>query len=471
MAASTAKNSVDFKGDLTLALVVAAALLLGPPLSAQTPKTGQAQIVGVVLDSVNGGFLRNASILLEPAQRSTESDSTGRFKFDSVAPGTYRLGVFHPVLDALDVSIATRPFQTAADSATVVILAVPSPATIVKSRCAGRKAGDGASAILGHVADPETLQPVAGVEVSVAWTEIEVSRSVGLRNTPHVVFDTTDTNGAYRLCGLPSSLAANLKARRGAAVTSEIPVSLGNRSIEVQGRSLLLSKEDSTIRTGSAAVSGVVELEGNPPNLVSRVEVEGTDIATVTNEKGEFSMRNLPSGTHNILARHIGFAVQTATVDLNSREPQRVTLKLPKYVAVMDPVLVTARRNVALDKVGFNTRKKSGAGYFLDSDRIARMHAFYVADILRMVPGLRVVSGPRGEQVVTSPRDIHPCVDYWVDDVPFHEIEPGDVNNFISGGEIVAAEIYQSGLAPPQYTRGGMGCTTIVLWTRFRIRS
>ena len=450
---------------------IALALVITLPLRAQTPRTGQAQIVGVVLDSVNGGFLRDASILLEPARRSTESDSSGRFKFDSVPSGTYQLGVFHPVLDALDVSIATRPFQTAADSATVVILAVPSPATIVKGRCVNKRTGDGSSAILGHISDPETLQPVAGAEVSVAWTEIEVSRS-GLRNTPHVVYDTTDVNGAYRLCGLPSALDANLKARRGAAVTSEIAVSLGNRPVEVQGRNLLLSKEDSTTRTGNAVVSGVVQLEGNPPNSVSRVELEGTDIAVVTNEKGEFTMRNLPSGTHNILARHLGFVVQAATVELNSREPQHVTLKLPRYVAMMDPVLVTARRNVALDKVGFNMRKKSGAGYFLDADRISKMHPFYVADILRMVPGLRVVSGSRGEPIVTSSRDLRSCVEYWVDDVPFHEMEPGDVNNFISGGEIVAAEIYQSGMAPAQYIRpGGTDCTTIVLWTRFKIRS
>lgn len=447
----------------------ALAVLIALPLRAQTTKTGQTQIVGVVVDSVNGGFLRNASILLEPTARSTESDSTGRFKFDSLPPGTYQLGVFHPVLDALDVSIATKQFQTAADSATVVIIAVPSPATIVKSHCADKRTGAGSSAILGHVSDPETLQPVAGAEVSLGWTEIEISRSAGLRNTPHVVFDTTDTNGAYRLCGLPSSLEANLKVRRGAAVTGEVPVSLGSRAVEVQGRNLLLSGEDSTTRTGRAAVSGVVQLEGNPPNSVSRVELEGTDVAVVTNEKGEFTMRNLPSGTHNLLARHLGYVVQVATVDLNSRETQHVTLRLPKYVPMMDPVLVTARRNVALDKVGFTTRKNGAAGYFLDAERISRMHPFYISDILRTVPGLRVTSGPHGEQVVSSSRDFRNCVQYWVDDVPFLEVEPGEVNHFISGGEIVAAEVYQSGFVPAQYARGA-DCTTIVLWTRFKIR-
>ncbi len=455
---------------------LAIALIIAAPLSAQTnpasTKTGMAEIVGAVLDSVNGGLLSGATVLLQGGQRSVETDSAGRFKFDSVPPGTYQLGVFHPILDALDISIATRPFHAAPDSANVVILSVPSPATIVHGRCGNLASQAGSSAIFGHVSDPETLQPVAGAEVSIAWSEIEVSKSVGIRSTPHLLTDTTDTNGGYRLCGLPSSLDATLKARRGAAVTGEIAVSLGGRPIEVQGRSLLLSTKDSTIKTGNATVTGVVTLEGNPPDAVSRVEVEGTPIAAVTNAKGDFTLRNLPAGTRNIVARHLGYAVQSAAVDLNPRETQHVTIKLPKYIAVMDPVLVTARRNVALDKVGFNMRRKSAFGYFLDADRISKMHPFYVSDILRQVPGLRVGYGPRGEAVVSSTRDIRgSCVDYWVDDVPFLEIEPGDVNDFVNGSEVVAVEVYQSGTAPAQYVRNGGSCTTIVLWTRFRIRS
>ncbi len=458
------------------ARTLALALLLATPLGAQTgsppTRSGMAQIVGAVVDSVNGGLLPGATVLLQGSQRSTETDSTGRFKFDSIPPGEYQIGVFHPLLDALDISIATKPFHAAADSANLVILAVPSPATIVRSRCGNRSGGSGSSAVFGHVSDPETLQPVSGAEVSIAWSEIEVSKTVGIRNTPHLLVDTTDNDGAYRLCGLPSALEATLKARRGAAATGEIPVSLGDRPIEVQGRSLLLSKNDSTTRTGNATVSGVVVLEGNPPDAVSRVEVEGTSIAAVTNAKGEFTLRNLPAGTRNIIARHLGYAVQSAPVDLNPREPQRVTIKLPKYVAMMDPVLVTARRNVALDRVGFNTRKKSAFGYFLDPDRIAQMHPFYVSDILRRVPGLRVLTGPNGEPVISSTRDLgSSCVDYWIDDVPFVELDPGDINSFVNGGEIVAAEVYQSGTAPAQYTRNGGSCTTIVLWTRFRIRS
>ena len=462
---------------LVLAGAVAAAQPLGaqakPAADSTRPKTGKAQVIGVVLDSVNGGFLTGATILLDGGtHRNTESDTAGRFSFDTIPPGSYQVGVFHPLLDALDISIATKPFHAGPDSASVVILSVPSPTTIMRGRCGNQKTESGSSAVFGHVSDPETLQPVTGAEVSIAWTEIEVSKTFGIRNTPHLVHDTTDKDGAYHFCGLPSALDATMVARRGAAVTGEIPVSLGNRPIEVQARSLLLSKEDSTTRKGDASVSGVVVLEGNPSDAVSRVELQGTDIAALTNERGEFTLQNLPSGTRNILARRVGYVAQAVPVDLNPHERQRVTIKLPKFVAMMDPVLVTARRNVALDKVGFNQRKKSAFGYFVDADRISTMHPFYVSDILRIVPGLRVSYGPHGDPVVTSTRDIGgSCVQYWVDDIPFLEITPGEINHFVNGGEVVAAEVYQSGTAPAQYTRAGGNCTTIVLWTRFKIRS
>jgi len=454
--------------------IVFAFLFVAAPVAAQTkdslaPKTGKARVVGVVLDSINGGYLTGATVLLDGAQRSVDTDSAGRFSFDSLPPGTYQLGVFHPLLDELDISITPKPFHAGADSASVVILSVPSPATVVASRCPAQK---NESAFIGHVSDPATMAPVTGADVSMAWNEIEVSKSVGIRNTPHLLHDTTDHNGAYVFCGLPNSLDATIKARRGSASTGEIGISLGGRPIEVRRRNLFLSDEDSAAKTGKAVVSGVVTLEGNPPNAISRVELQGTGIATVTNEKGEFTLTNLPSGSRNILARHLGYAAETVPVDLNPRTPEHVTLKLPKFVAMMDPVLVTARRNVALDKVGFNQRKKSAFGYFIGPERIAQMHAFYMTDILRMVPGLRIGYDDHGQPVVTSTRDIlGSCVEYYVDDVPFIELSPGDINSFVSGGEVMAVEVYQSGAVPAQYSRSTGRCTSIVMWTRFKIRS
>jgi hypothetical protein len=461
-------------------LCLATLIAFAPALGAQTPasstppaaaKTGKAQIIGVVVDSLNGRYLSDADVVIEGAKTTLETDSLGKFEIDTLAPGTYQVGVFHPLLDTLSIALATKPFHVGPDSSSFILLAVPSAATIVRGMCPAQSDARGKSAVIGHVNDPETLRPVAQAEVSIAWTEIEVSKDFGIRRTGRLLHDTTDRAGAFKICGLPSSLQATLQARRGSAVTAEIPFSLGENPIELLARTLLLSTADSTTKVGNATVSGVVLLEGSSANGGSRVELVGTDIVAMTNDKGEFTMRDLPSGSKVLLARHLGFGAESVPVDLSSHEEKHVTMKLAKFVAVMDPILVTARRTAALDKIGFSQRKKSGAGYFIGPDRLDHMHANSVTDILRMVPGLRVSYGPYGDVVSSSRGGRGGCVQYYLDDMPYTEATPGDISDFVNGGEVVAVEVYQDTNAPPQYTRAGTSCTTILLWTRFKIRS
>lgn len=439
------------------------------PASSSGATGGKARILGAVLDSLNGGVLAGADILVEGAKASTKTDSLGKFEFDSLPPGTFRLGVFHPRLDTLGLSIVTRPFHVGPDSTSIVVMFVPSAAAIVHAKCPPQSNALGMSAVIGEVSDPESLLPVAGAEVSIAWTEFEVSKEFGIRRTPHLVRDTTDKSGGFTFCGLPNPMQATLKARHDAAATAEIPIALGDRPVELAARTLLLAATDSATQTGNATVSGVVLLGDGAPSAGSRVELVGTNIVGLTDAKGEFTLRNLPSGSRVLLARHLGYGAQIAPVDLSSHEQPRVTIKLPKYVAEMDPVLVVARRTAALDRVGFGQRRKSGSGFFIGPEQLERRHSSYVTDILRLVPGLRVVPGRFGD-AVTSSRDMNGgCVHYYVDDMPFTEMEPGDVNNIISGGEVVAVEVYQAGLVPAQYMRAGSGCATIVLWTRFKV--
>ncbi len=461
-----------------LAVVAHGAPLLAQQKTSQPPapvaKTGKGEIVGVVIDSLNGRYLSGADVIIEGAKATLVTDSLGKFSIDNLPPGTYQVGIFHPLLDTLGISLATKPFHLGPDSSTAVLLSVPSAATIIRGACSVRPRAQGTSAVIGHVNDPETLQPVMGAEVSIAWSEIEASKQVGLRRTPHVLRDSTDAQGAFKLCGLPSSLQANLQARKGGSVTAEVPILLGDQATELFARTLLLSRADSGAKTGNARVSGRVILEGAPSNAGSRVEVLGTDVVALTNEKGDFTIQNLPSGSQVLLARHLGFGAEWLPVDLSSREPKRVSIKLPKFVAMMDPVLVTARRNRSLDNIGFNQRKKAGFGRFLGPEQIQAMHPTYVTDILRNVPGLRVSYGPDGE-TVSSSRGASSlmggdCVMYYLDDMPWQSMSPGDINTFVNGSEVVGVEVYQGGNTPPRYSAGMRNCTTIVLWTKFKIR-
>ncbi|HEY5020864.1 MAG TPA: carboxypeptidase regulatory-like domain-containing protein, partial [Gemmatimonadaceae bacterium] len=216
-----------------LQLCIAVALIVfAPPLGAQnttapTPpaasKTGKAQIVGVVVDSLNGRYLSGADVVIEGARATLLTDSLGKFEIDSLPPGTYQVRVYDALLDTLGIGLGTKPFRLGPDSSSFVLLAVPSAATIIHGLCPVRPGAQDMSAVIGHVNDPETLQPIAQADVSVAWTDLEVSKELGVRRTSRLVRDTTDGSGAFKICGLPSSLRATLQARRGSAVTAEIP--------------------------------------------------------------------------------------------------------------------------------------------------------------------------------------------------------------------------------------------------------
>ncbi len=174
------------------ARLVAQQQTASPPTA---PKT-TAEISGVVVDSLHSRYLAGADVIIEGVKGTLVTDSSGNFKVEGLAPGTYQIGVFHPMLDTLNISLATRPFHVGPDSASFVILSVPSAATLIRRACPGASTSQARSAVIGHVNDPETLQPVVGAEVSIAWIAIEISKETGIRRTPHVMRDTTDAAGA-----------------------------------------------------------------------------------------------------------------------------------------------------------------------------------------------------------------------------------------------------------------------------------
>ncbi|HEX2693789.1 MAG TPA: carboxypeptidase regulatory-like domain-containing protein [Gemmatimonadaceae bacterium] len=459
--------SRQFLALTTVALVAIASTLHGQTATTSHSLAGSGRIVGVVVDSVNGGFLAGAEIVIEGATRALRTDSLGRLQVDSLRPGIYQMGVLHPVLDSLGITLVTQPFRIAADSTSFMLIAVPSTPTLVRRSCPKAPT---VSAVVGHVADPETLEPIARADVSIAWIEIEVSKERGISRKPRLVKTVTDSSGAFRLCGLPNSLEATLQAKRGSSVTDEIPISLGERPAELLARTVLLPSAGSAARIGNSTVSGMVSLEGSTANAGSKVELAGSGHVVLTNEKGEFAMRNLPSGTRDLVVRHVGFEPEVVPVDLSSRQDIRITLKLRKSIPALEAVRVLANKRAALDEVGFTERRKTGFGYFIGPEKLQLMHARWLTDILQQVPGLQVVRRANGDGIVSARTPTSRCVEYYVDGAAYLEVTPGDINKFVGGHDFAAIEVYE-GNAPVEYARAGVSCITILLWTRWRIHS
>lgn len=451
---------------LALSLCVATAAI------AQQPPKHTSSIIGIALDSLHRRPLAGAEVMLDVVNRTTTTDSLGRFRLDSLPAGRYQLGVFHPILDSLGISLATPPFVLGADSTSIIRVAIPSSATLIARTCKARLRPLGNAAIFGRLLDPETEQPVPGADVSIVWTEIEVSKEIGVRRTPRLVRDSTDANGVFRLCGLPSELDARLQANYHGAITADVPMSIQPYDGDFVTRTLFVSPSDTgAAKTGKAIISGKVTLAGGAPPGGTRVEIAGSPAVTLTNDKGEFTLSNAPSGTQLLVVRRLGYTASEMPVNLSSRQPQQVALKLEKFIPMMDPVVVTARRDRALQSVGFTQRQKSGMGRYITGDEIARRNPIYLTDVLRTVPGLRVdYSG--GQPTISSSRGVglsSGCVAYVVDGFRWQSMQPGDTNDFVNPREVAAIEVYQASETPPEFSNAGQSCTTIVIWTKSKV--
>ena len=427
--------------------------------------------MGVVVDSRHAAPLTGATVHVGATGRSAVTSAVGVFVVDSVPAGQHILTVNHPLLDSLYLSLATPPLHVAADSATEVIMALPSLPTLMGSDCPPATKLRGPMVFAGRVLDAETMQPAPRVRVTLLYTELAVGTDIGVRRMARVRAATSDARGYYRICGLPEKLEdATLQAENGRVKTAEVPVTMG----ESMGlRSLLVRPaSDSLVTTGVAVVTGQVLDTIAMPVANAQVSVEGAAAVTTTNARGEFVLDSLPGGTQALVVRRVGFAPGRTIVDIAGGAPARVALRLERAVPRLNPVVVTAQTE-ALSKVGFEDRQKRGMGNFIGPDEIARLQPQLITSALRTLPGLRVVPAGNGSYTVQNSRagGTGGCVSYWVDGAPFREMSPGDVDNAFPASQLAAIESYQPGNVPPQFTSPGeSGCAAIVIWTQASVR-
>ena len=435
------------------------------------PKVPLGGIAGALVDSIHGGPLVGATVLVEAANRATVSDDDGRFVLDSLPPGGHVVRVTHPLLDSLFLSLVTPPLRVAADSVVDVTMTTPSMTALFGPECPPAASRLGPATFGGRVLDADSRTPAAGVRVLLVWMQLAVGTDIGVRRTPRVRQATTDARGYYRICGAPGDPQdATVQAERGRVRTAEVPVTIGETGVGL--RSLLIGAPGDTAGVGQATASGrVVDTVGVPVER-AQVSVEGAAPVGVTNARGEFTLEGLPSGTHALVVRRIGFAPSRTIVDLSALAPVQVAVQLERATPRLAPVVVTAQAE-ALSRVGFEDRQRRGMGKFVGPEDIQRMQPLRVTSVLQTIPGLRVVPTGNGGFTVQSSRGVGgSCVTYWVDGARFQEMTPGELDMTFSGSSMAAVEVYQPTDVPAQFSTGGMSsCTAVVIWTQASVQS
>jgi hypothetical protein len=426
-------------------IAIAVPLLFAATIEAQQPKPGPApalaSAVGVVVDSIHGGPLRGALVVVEGTDAEATVDDQGRFRIDSIPPGPHQLGVFHPLLDSLGVAVGTGKLTFDGGSATAVVLATPSVPSIIALYCTPDEREHGAGAIIGHVMTAENDEPATNATVRYTWRSI-------IRDHP-VLEAHVQPGGEYHICGVPLGAYGTIRAEQGGLVTGDLPAEVATRPLAIVPLHLPHPRQ---ANSAGAVVSGrVVDVHGAPVPGVDVILDSAT--RTVTTESGAFTLRGLASGSRALEFRKVGFQAMDVSVDLSTAKPASMAVTLNPAPPVLATVDVTAKRQKALDRVGFTGRERSSAGVFLSASDIDRRNPVTFSDLARTVSGLKVTQR-NGQSVVSQPLGEsvrgNGCVLFELDGVAFSDEPPGSIDAYVQPTSIIAMEVYRPGAAPMQ---------------------
>jgi hypothetical protein len=450
-------------------------LLLLALSCAALPLRAQVSVLGTLTDSVYHRPVDGALVQIvrdsDKATHSTNSDSLGKFRFDSLTPGAYIIGFFHPVLDSLGIELSPKRVEVGPTSATRVELAIPSAKTIIAGVCPSGTPRDSAGLIVGHVTDAESGMPRIG-EVTVTWYELSIGQG-GIHRTRQQFPAKTDASGWYALCGMPSDLDVTASARADSLESGVVDLRVGTGGILI--RDFLVSRADSTVavtgdssarseepivtlRRGHARVSGIVHNDKGQPVRSAEVSVPGTGVEQRTDSAGTFTLAGLPSGTQTLDVRAIGFEPKRVVIDLSPARLTTLDVALSRRVQTLDAVRVYGTGSSKLAE--FQRRLKSGWGHILTPADIEKRNPLSVSDLFRTMPGVQVLPTRGFGHAVLLRGGCLPTV--YLNGARMSDDAAKNIDEFVSPNEITAVEVYNAASRPAEFW--GNDCGTVVLW-------
>ena len=461
-------------------------------IAAAMPAAAAAQLArlrGRVFDSVAALPLVGARVEFVNADDrarivfSTTSDSLGRFVLDSVARGRYIAGFLHPMLDSLGLAFTQRQLVVNADGDVRVDLAVPAPERIETALCGHTSDKDTTGVVLGYVLNAHGFTAIDSATVIAQWAEISLGRG-GVSRTLLYRATRSDAEGWFALCGVPAATSVIVRAVSGIDTSGAIEIDVPKTRI---ARRVLYvdhptATDTAVVRTDTTAavavvrdatpamlrrgsVSGWVRTEDGVPIPGARVRLFGSEVVTETNNEGEFELSGVPAGTQTLMTRAIGFVPDERAVDLTDRHIP-VIVGLLAIRRFLDTVHVKADRGSFMSAVGFEDRKKGGAGRFFTNKDVEQLHPAELSDLLRHAPSLDLRTDNAHNVTIRMRGDVGSCTPaIFLDGKQLVYWTLADLNSLVQPDELVGMEVYTPSMTPAEF-RTKVGCGTIVVWTR-----
>ena len=435
----------------------------------------QGTIRGVVTDSLRGTSpIAGARITLEGSSMSVVTDRRGRFAFNRVAPGTYRVVYAGARFDTLGITPEAREVTVRGRDNMELQIATPSVATLQQRYCGTATPATG---VLRGVISGANGAPRPGAEVAAIWDEAVLDRG-NLAVESRASLDTTAADGSFSVCGVPLTRQVVLRSVSGTERGGDLVVAMDGQV--VVRRDVRVSPEsETTIVTG--------QVRSRRRGAATAVEIWGDTLRSVaTDSAGRFRFPGVPRRSGQLYIRAIGQQPRLVPI-----EPTGPTLDVGEIVledaAVALQPMTIRERQLTRERLAFEERAKAAVGVFFDSTYLAQLPRVTAAaltaknTIIRVGPN-RAMESTSGETIML--RSVRPtsmntgCYPrVFINGVGTSTQEPRQVATGRPDAAISPEymkellrtarriEVYQATFAPAEF-HDPDGCGSIVIWTR-----
>jgi hypothetical protein len=157
---------------------------------------------GTVMDSA-GRPLPRATIRLRGTAHRAAVDAAGRFRIDSIPPGTYDVLAEQTAYAELGMEVGIERTMTfAAGESKALSFRAPTTEAIVSRLCDGRTPVRPRATLRVTVIDSVSSIPLAGIRVRLSWTELR-GGPASIVEKSEAIEATADRAGAISFCELP----------------------------------------------------------------------------------------------------------------------------------------------------------------------------------------------------------------------------------------------------------------------------
>jgi hypothetical protein len=339
---------------------------------------------------------------------------------------------------------------------------------------------EGTSGLVGVVREADGGFTLSGATITAQWINAE-----GARTSTRA---TTNEDGVYRLCDLPTDEGILLRASYAGFSTDEIRVRIEPGPPAGYDFTIVVRDAptftDSTLSTVPGRLVGRI-LDRETGRIVVNAEVilEGEDEDVATSTNGRFSFEELSPGLYTLRVLHLAYEDMTHVVNVAPNHTTEVSFELSADPVALEPIVVAVLRDQRLENNGFYERREAGEhlglGVFFSPEEIRRTAGQKVSQLLSRVPGVRVLCAGGRDCIVRmtrgapslSSRSEQGCnnTNVYIDGIRvIRDTSPAvfSIDDFVLAGEIAAMEVYRDAGEVPNEFGGSMGrCGAIVIWT------